>query len=166
MIRAALADPNVAGLPRIKAATDRHKELLNGVSVDVHPPGQHYWDPTSELIRVMVESPSASEAVLVRDALVVAYLAHRKSGNPIRGNPALPERVPHPLFDSPWKFRAATATGLFLTIIVLIVPISRSNRFRRVAMAALAIALIVGGSVWWLVTHPESHLRIGTIQVF
>jgi len=166
VIRDVLADPNVASLARIQAATDPRKEVLDGIVIEVHPGGQGYIAPSSELIRVVVESETASEAVLLRDALIAAYFAHRKSGNAIRGAPVLPERVPHPIFDRPWKFRAATSLGLSSSIIALIVPIGRSKRFRRLAVAISACGLIFGAALWWFITHPEFSISIGRMRFF
>jgi hypothetical protein len=166
VIRDVLADPNVAGLARIQAATDPHQELVSGIVIEVHPRGQGYIAPTSELIRVVVESTTASEAVIVRDALMVAYLRHRKSGNIVHGNPALPERVPHPLFDRPWKFRVVTTLGLLSSLVMLLVPIERSKQFSRNVVAVLAVGLILGAALWWFITHPEFYISIGRLTLF
>jgi hypothetical protein len=165
VIRDVLADPSVAALPRVQTATDPRKALLDEIVVEVHPNNQGYIAPTTELTRVVVESATPSEAMIVRDALMVAYLRHRKSGGAVRGNPVLPERVPHPLFDRPWKFRVATTLGLLLTIIALIVPIGKSKRFRRTVMAVLTVGLLIGAVLWWLWIHPEFYFNIGGFRI-
>ncbi len=161
VIRDVLADPNVAGLARIKAATDPRQELLNGIVIEVHPHVQGNFKRTNELIRVVVEAAIASDAVIVRDALMAAYLEHDKAGIIIRGDPALPERVPHPLFDHPWKFKAALTLGLLSSVVMLLFPIERSKRFRLIAITVLAIGLILGAALWWLITHPEFYITVG-----
>jgi hypothetical protein len=164
VIRDVLADPVVAGLPRIKAASDPRQELLSGIVIEVHPSNQGYIQPTVELIRVVVQSSTPSESMVVRDALLVAYLRHRKLGGSVRGTPAPPERIPHPLFDRPWKFFAATALGVFSSTLVLIIPIGRSKRFQRAVMAVLAVGLSFGAALWWLMTHPEFYFSIGGLR--
>ena len=121
VIRDALADPNVSGNASIHAAGDRHTELLEQLRIEVHPRNQGYIPPTLELIRVVVESASASEAVALRDAVIGAYLRGQKLSTILRVAPAAPERVPHPFFialgnsgrqypsgypyaSSPWSF--------------------------------------------------------------
>jgi hypothetical protein len=166
VIRDVLADPSVARLAPIQAAADPRKELLDEIHIEVHPSGQGYIKPTRELIRVVIESTTASDAVIVRDALMVAYLAHQKSGNFIRGAPAPPERAPHPIFDRPWKFRVATTLGLLSSVIPLIVPINRSKRFGRLTVAVLTLGLILGAALWWFITHPEFSIRVGNGRLF
>jgi hypothetical protein len=165
VIRDVLADPSVAALPRIHAATDPRKALLDEIVIEVHPSNQGYRTPTTELTRVVVESATPSDAVIVRDALMIAYLRHRKSGNTVRGKPALPERVPHPLFDRPWKFRLATTLGLLLAIIALIVPIPKSKRLRLAVLTVLTVGLLIGLIVWWLMTHPYFYFNIGGFRI-
>jgi hypothetical protein len=165
VIRDALADPTVSGIASIQAAADPRRELLNELLIEIHPRGQGYIAPARELIRVVVESASASEAVLVRDALVGAYLRYHNLTTIVRVSPALPERVPHPFFDRPWKFRATTTLGISLCIATLIVPIKRSARFWRSVVTTSIVGLILGASLWWLVSHPEFHLHIGTFRL-
>jgi hypothetical protein len=166
VIRDVLADEHVAGLARIKSATDPRQEVLTGIVIEVHPRGQGYYPPTRELIRVVVERGSAYEAVVIRDALVAAYLSRQQSGYSIRAVRVLPERVPHPLFDRPWKFRAVITLGSLLSIICLIVPIARSKRSRRLLVAGLSVALIFGAALWWFIAHPEFYIDIGRIRFF
>ena len=165
VIRDVLADPNVAGIARIQAAADGRQELLNEIVIEVHPKSEGYIPPTFELIRVVVESSTANEAVRVRDAVMAAYLRRRKPGETVRVNPALPERVPHPLFDQPWKFQVATTLGLLLTIIVLVVPIGRSKRFQRIMITILTIGLLFGLLLWWLMAHPEFYFELGGFRI-
>ena len=87
VIRDVLADPSVAGLAPIQAAADPRKELLDEIHIEVHPGGQGYLKPTRERIRVVIESTTASDAVIVRDALMVAYLAHSEIGQLHSRNP-------------------------------------------------------------------------------
>ena len=165
VIRDVLADPNVAGIGRIQAAADLRQELLNEIVIEVHPKNIGYIRPTTELIRVVVESPTASHAMQVRDAVMAAYLRHRKPGETVRRGAALPERVPHPVFDRPWKFRAATTLGLVFTLIALIVPIGKSKRFQRITIAVLTIGLLFGLPLWWLMTHPEFYFELGGFRI-
>ncbi len=165
VIRDVLADSNVAGLARIQAAANRRQELLNEIVIEVHPKNIGYIPPTIELIRVVVESSTANEAVRVRDAVLAAYLRRRKPGETVRADPVLPERVPHPLFDSSWKFRVATTLGLLLTVIVLVVPIGRSKRFQRIMITILTIGLLFGLPLWWLMTHLEFSFELGGFRI-
>lgn len=167
VIRDILADPNVAALPRIEAATDPRKELLREIDIEVHPGGHGVVSPpaTSEQIRVVVESATPTEAVLVRDALIKAYLGHHKPGHLLRIAPVGPERVAHPIFDRPWKFRAVVTLGLLLSVIVLIVPIGRSKRFWITVVAVMTFGLVFGAALWWLISHPEFYLNIGGLRI-
>jgi hypothetical protein len=165
VIRDVLADPNVSGIAPIQAAADPRKELLDALLVEIHPRNQGYIPPTLELIRVVVESASASEGVALRDAVVGAYLRDQKSSTIIRVSPAVPERVPHPFFDRPWKFRAATTFGSSLCIVALIVPIKTSLRYWRILLGLSIFGAILGAAVWWIISHPNFYVEIGRFRI-
>lgn len=155
VIRAALANPNIADLPRIKTAADPRRELLSRMVVEVHPIDQPRNPPAFESIKVVIAGPSESEAVLVRDALNSAYLKYRMpdvTGILLPG----PQRVPHPIFDSAWEFWAATGLGLLVTVLVLVVPIPRSKRFPWYAAIVSSLLILFAAALLWHLTNPDA----------
>lgn len=167
VIRGALDDPNISGLPRFQGVSDPRKKLLEVLLIRVHPRDQGYIDPERELIWIGVESRSRSEANLLKDAFVHAYLKHHRLGKIIAVNPAKPERSNPPVFDRPWKFVSAIVLGLSLCITSLLIPLKRGRgRVLRMLSDAAGVGLVVGAIVWWLLSHPEFSWRVGGFRFF
>jgi|GEM_PF-4570736 len=167
VIRDIFNDPDLSERPQFQEIVDAPGKLRRNLLIRVHPRVQGYIDPAKELVWIAVESSSASEANLLKNAFVHAYLERHRWGRVITVTPVTPERSNPPVFDRPWKFGAAMSVGLSFCVVSLFLPLKRvGERTWRMLAAAAAVVLVVGGIVWWLLHHPEFSWRMGGIRVF